>query len=231
MNLENVQKIELQKLAALPRPASAALVPHPGPKAAPLQEHIRSDGDVVAVQTGRILAGKRIYLALDNASFRDAFNGCVVLDEHNFKHTIKIDPKEPVDEILTNSLMSITDSATLLRILPDLRKDVLIIENPSNMDGQFEAFERGLAAFRKANPDAVVIAGFPIPPVNMAQIEALQKAGLIDYVDERPAASTTSLLGEAAVMIEGNAAMHAKTECPGHPQFHLPPPVTEPPRN
>jgi len=224
MTLE-IQKIEIQKPAA---PAS-----YPVAKAAPLQERIRSDGEILAEKTGRMLAGKRIFIALDNGSFKDAFNDRhVVLDEHDFKHSIKNDPTGPLDEILFNSLMSITDSATLLRCLPELHKDVLIIENPSNMDGHFEAFETGLAAFRKANPEAVVIAGCPIPPVNMAQIVALQAAGLIDYVDEKPSATTTSLLSEAAIMIESNAAMHAKTTVQEQFVFSLPAaPMVEPPRN
>lgn len=211
---------------------TGGVLPKPAMAAAPLQEGIRQDPGSVGARVGRILAGKRIFLALDNASFKDAFNDRhVVLDEHGFKHRIKNDPKAPLDEILFNSLMSITDSATLLRCLEHLRKDVLIIENPGNMEGRFEEFEAGLAAFRKANPEAVVIAGCPIPPVNMQKIEALQKAGLIDYVDDKPMASTTALLGEAAIMIESNAAIKAAKPAEPTLIFPMPQPITEPPLN
>lgn len=150
-----------------------------------------------------VLAGKKICLALDNASFETAFQGMLTaIDNHDIRHRAKADPKAEVDWTLLIAPVTILNSATLLRVLETLNKDILIIQNPADVDEKFDDFKTALAGFRQKNPQAVVVVGYPPESIDAVKLESLVNHGLVDYVETNQNSGTFDLKYAAACIIE-----------------------------
>ncbi len=162
-----------------------------------------------------VLQHKRVCQVLNDTSFEKSFPNHVAIDYgHLYKFEIK--SGEPIDPLLLDSGMTITNMSVFLRMLPArqeheadqtapkapfLSKDLIILDSPVLLEaGAFDKLEAGLAVFRSTHPKAVVIAGKPADEAAMLQMEVLKKKGLVDIVVTKPRTSSKLMLCGANIL-------------------------------
>ncbi|MDD5339745.1 MAG: hypothetical protein PHV13_00670 [Candidatus ainarchaeum sp.] len=162
-----------------------------------------------------VLQHKRVCQVLNDKSFEMSFRSHVAIDyDHRSKFEIK--PGEPIDPLLLDSCMTITNMSVFLRMLPArqeheagqtapkapfLSKDLIILDSPVLLETDaFDTLEAGLAVFRSTHPKAVVIAGKPADEAAMLQMKVLKEKGLVDIVVTKPRTSSKLMLCGANIL-------------------------------
>lgn len=183
----------------------AGLVPKPAPvKAAePLIDFPVSPA---ARKIAEVLFNRKVCIALDNNALENVFGGRHTMIDYDKSARIQITAGGEINPALLDCQMTITDCATLVRMLPKLTKDVLVLNNPIDIAADPAALRTGLETFRKANPEAVVVSAMPSGDaisVGLAglEIEVMQRDGLVDSIGKKNAA-TNELMYQAALLVE-----------------------------
>ncbi len=192
-------------------PKAAVNTGQPRITAAPLTDFQDSPS---ARKITEILFNKRVCLALDNQALETYFGGLHTVFHYGIKpERIKILPDSEMPPALLDCRMIITDFATLVRMLPKLQNDVLVLHNPIDLAAGSAALREGLKAFRKANPHAVVVSAVASGDASMAvlansEVELLKSDGFVDCIC-KPAATditagvtTSDLMHAAAMLVE-----------------------------
>jgi hypothetical protein len=162
--------------------------------AAPLAEVISGPA---ARKIAEVLQHKRICHALNDYSFSRSFRGQHTAIDYNCLSKFKIGPDEPINHLLLDAGVTITNMSVFLRMLPDkevqkapahpahkatsLAKDLIIIDSPALLEPDaFDRLKAGLGFFRSAHPHAAVVVSMPFDGNAALQMEVLKDEGLVD---------------------------------------------------
>jgi hypothetical protein len=115
------------------------------------------------------LAGKRILVVIDNQDFallKEVVRDCV-------------DVKFPYSHLKT------CDFTELLKSLPAMKTDVLVIFSPRYVKGEMDIFEAGLIRFKSNNPRSVVVMNNLHSPASeeSAMLKGLASSGLVHHLE------------------------------------------------
>jgi hypothetical protein len=174
-----------------------------------------------ALKIADVLQHKRVCHVLNDASFEMSFRRHVAIEyDHLSKFEIK--PGEPIDPLLLDSGMTITNMSVFLRMLParqehkedpaapkapSLAKDLIVIESPVLLEmDAFDKLKGGLMVFRSTHPHAAIVAGTPAGEKAALQMEVLRDAGLVDEIGTGLHETSTQLLFRGAVIVENKLA-------------------------
>ena len=130
---------------------------------------------------------------------------CIAIDDPDFQHL-----KGVISDILamasSSSRVTLTGWTDLLIDLPKSSYDLLIILSPRKILIDIEDYEKGLAAFKRANPKSVVVMSNLHSPasVQTGLLRELKDASLIDHI-EQGFAFFPILLHTGAERLEGKA--------------------------
>jgi hypothetical protein len=182
--------------------------------ATPLADCIASP---TAQKIADLLQHKRVCHVLTDTGFEVSFRRHVAIDyDHLSKFEIKAG--EPIDPLLLDCGMTITNMSVFLRMLPArqeheedktapkapfLSKDLIVIDSPPLLEkGAFDRLEGGLMVFRSTHPKAAIIAEKPADESALLQMEVLKEKGLVDDLGTQAHETVTQLMFRGAVILE-----------------------------
>jgi hypothetical protein len=149
-----------------------------------------------------ILLNKRVILVMDDKALAQSFCGIHTAIVDNKPWRFKVGPNEDIYDLLLDCQLTITDMSTFVRMLPKLKKDVVVLDNPIDL-APGTGLGTLLEKFRKGNPQAVIVSGVPMgdsSKIAALEVEVLKKDGLIDFVCNSVTPST-EMMKEAALIV------------------------------
>lgn len=163
-----------------------------------------------------LLRHRCICHVLDDTSFEKSFRSHVAID-YNTVSKFEMGPNEPVNKLLFNCSMTITNMSVFLRMLPakaehandkkvpeapSLTKDIIILDSPVHLEAAaFDKLEGGLVVFRNMHPHAAIVAGKPADADALLQMEVLRAEGLVDNLAAKTYKTSTQLLFRGALIL------------------------------
>ncbi len=179
-----------------------------------------------------VLQHRRVCQVLSDQSFVRSFRGQHTAIDYNDLSRFEIKPDGPINHLLLDCSMTITNVSTFLRMLPDaevqktpahpahkatsLTKDLIVMDSlPFLEQNAFERLKSGLEFFRSAHPYAVVVASLPLDGKAALQMEVLRDKGLVDELGTEAHETSTQIMFRGAVILEQklqklDAAVHDK---------------------
>ena len=149
---------------------------------------------------------KRVCLVMDNESLLSVFGGNHTAIDSNKKAMFTIGPQDEISSFLLDCGMTITAGPAFLRMLPSLRKDLIVFHNPIDSASDFPALRSGLMEFRRKNPLAVIVSG--MSEHFAKDLETLRNEGLIDLIHKftcPDSGSINELMFQGVLLMEEKA--------------------------
>lgn len=107
---------------------------------------------------------------------------CIALDNEDFDR-LRVVVNDVLSQCLSCGTFRITGWSGLLRNLPSMSEDLLIIMSPRSLAADFESFEKGLFCFKTRNPhSAVVMSNLHSPAAEASQ--RLASLSGIDHIEQ-----------------------------------------------
>ncbi len=126
-------------------------------------------------------------LPTEDRNLADRLKGkriCIVIDDKDY-----VQMRELVAGVLGHATetaqVTLCGWSTFLLLLPSLKKDLVVVLSPRELAGGFEAFEKGLSAFRRDNPRAIVVMNNLHSPASpqACLLAGLREAKVIDHIE------------------------------------------------